>query len=75
MAKSITRRSLNVLGPGTDVPKNSEGPFEERFPDKFDKVCAHHVAVSFIVSNYFNYSNCVSMQNPCRQFDLALKKS
>ena len=49
-------------------------PYEARFPDKFGNVCVRNVARPSIISNYFNFSNCVDLHNQARQFDLALEK-
>ena len=49
-------------------------PYKARFPEKFGNVCVRNVARPSIVSNYFNFSNCVDLHNQARQFDLALEK-
>ena len=53
---------------------NAGEPYEARFPDKFGNVCTRHVVGPAVVSNYFNYSNCVDMHNQSPQFDLGLEK-
>ena len=48
--------------------------YETRFPDKFGNVCVHNGAHPSIISNYFNFSNCVDLHKQAQKFDLALEK-
>ena len=68
------KKILTFIGTRGAGSTNAGEPYEARFPDKFGNVCTRHVARPSVVSNYFNYSNCVDMHNQSRQFDLGLEK-
>ena len=50
------------------------GPYEARFPDKFENLCVWYVARPQVISLYFKYSNVIDVRNQSRQADLSLEK-
>ena len=62
-----------VMTRGAGSTKAGE-PYQARFPDKYGNVCVRHVMRPAIISQYFQFSNCVDLHNQSRQFDLALEE-
>mmetsp|Transcript_19080 Transcript_19080/g.18326 ORF Transcript_19080/g.18326 Transcript_19080/m.18326 type:complete len:258 (+) Transcript_19080:536-1309(+) len=58
-------------GAGTTVARN---PYEETSPDRYGNICKRLVRRPHVISQFFNFSNCVDVHNQAHQFDHALEK-